>query len=169
MKEKITPCLWYNSQAREAAKLYCDVFESAKITAQSPVVAAIEVRTKSHTVGWRANVQAESSISFFYICETEDELNRIWDAFIKEGVVLMPLNKYPWSEKYGWVSDKFGVSWQFSLGKFSDVGQKITPCLMFVGKQYGRAEEAIAHYSSVFKDVNIEGVRRYGKGEAPDA
>ena len=39
---------------------------------------------------------------------------------------------------------------------------------MFVGKQYGRAEEAIAHYSSIFKDVNIEGVRRYGKDEAPD-
>ena len=80
----------------------------------------------------------------------------------------MPLDKYPWSEKYGWINDKFGISWQIALGKLSDVGQKITPCLMFTGKQYGRADEAIAHYSSIFKNVIVDGILRYGANELPD-
>ena len=169
MKENITPCLWYNNQAREAANLYCAAFENAKITAQSPMVTAIDVNGQSLTLlDGGPMYKPNPSISFYYICEKADELDRAWNTLSKEGMVLMPLDKYPWSEKYGWINDKFGVSWQISLGKLSDVGQKFTPCLMFVGKQYGRADEAITHYSSIFKNVNVEGILRYGKGESPD-
>jgi predicted 3-demethylubiquinone-9 3-methyltransferase (glyoxalase superfamily) len=70
----------------------------------------------------------------------------------------MALDKYPWSEKYGFISDKFGVAWQISLGEIEDVGQKITPCLMFTGKQLGRAEEALSFYSSIFKVSKTDGV-----------
>jgi predicted 3-demethylubiquinone-9 3-methyltransferase (glyoxalase superfamily) len=169
MKENITPCLWYNNQAREAANLYCAAFENAKITAQSPMVTAIDVNGQSLTLlDGGPMYKPNPSISFYYICEKADELDRAWNTLSKEGMVLMPLDKYPWSEKYGWINDKFGVSWQISLGKLSDVGQKLTPCLMFVGKQYGRADEAITHYSSIFKNVNVEGILRYGKGESPD-
>ena len=169
MKENITPCLWYNGRAQEAAALYCSVFTDAKITAQSPIVSAINVSGHSITLlDGGPMYKPNPSISFFYICEKEDELNKIWNAFSKEGTVLMALDKYPWSEKYGWINDKFGISWQIALGKLSDVGQKITPCLMFTGKQYGRAEEAIAHYSSIFKNVKIDGILRYGANELPD-
>ena len=169
MKENITPCLWYNGQAQEAAALYCSVFTDAKITAQSPIVTAINVSGHSITLlDGGPMYKPNPSISFFYICEKEDELNKIWDAFIKEGTVLMPLDKYPWSEKYGWINDKFGISWQIALGNISDVGQKITPCLMYTGKQYGRADEAIAHYSSIFKNVKVDGILRYGANELPD-
>ena len=169
MKENITPCLWYNGQAQEAAALYCSVFTDAKITAQSPIVTAINVSGHSITLlDGGPMYKPNPSISFFYICEKEDELNKIWNAFSKEGTALMPLDKYPWSEKYGWINDKFGISWQISLGKISDVGQKITPCLMFTGKQYGRADEAIAHYSSIFKNVKVEGILRYCANELPD-
>jgi predicted 3-demethylubiquinone-9 3-methyltransferase (glyoxalase superfamily) len=51
--------------------------------------------------------------SFYYICEKIEELDRIWNAFSKEGIVMMSLDKYPWGEKYGWISDKFGISWQW--------------------------------------------------------
>ena len=169
MKENITPCLWYNGQAQEAAALYCSVFTDAKITAQSPIVTGINVSGHSITLlDGGPMYKPNPSISFFYICEKEDELNKIWSAFSKEGTVLMPLDKYPWSEKYGWINDKFGISWQISLGKISDVGQKITPCFMFTGKQYGRADEAIAHYSSIFKNVKVDGILRYGANELPD-
>jgi len=169
MKENITPCLWYNGQAQEAAALYCSVFNDAKITAQSPIVTAINVSGHSITLlDGGPMYKPNPSISFFYICEKEDELNKIWNAFSKEGTILMPLDKYPWSEKYGWINDKFGISWQISLGKISDVGQKITPCFMFTGKQYGRADEAIAHYSSIFKNVKVDGIFRYGANELPD-
>ena len=169
MKENITPCLWYNGQAQEAAALYCSVFANAKITAQSPIVTSIDVSGQSFTLlDGGPKYKPNASISFYYICEKEEELNNIWNTFSKEGTVLMPLDKYPWGEKYGWINDKFGISWQIALGKISDVGQKITPCLMFTGKQYGRADEAIAHYSSIFKNVKVDGILRYGANELPD-
>ena len=164
MKEKITPCLWFDNQAKEAAALYCSAFDNAKITAQSPIVTAIEVSGQSITLlDGGPKYKPNASISFFYICEKVEELNQIWKAISKEGKVLMPLDRYPWSEKYGWVNDKFGISWQIALGKLSDVGQKITPCLMFTGKQYGRAEEALNHYTSIFYNSIVDGILRYGK------
>lgn len=169
MKQSITPCLWYNGQAQEAARLYCSVFANAKITAQSPIVTAIDVSGQSFTLlDGGPMYQPNPSISFYYICETEEELNRIWNAFSKEGMTLMPLDKYPWAEKYGWLADKYGVSWQLALGKISDVGQKITPCFLFTGKQYGRVDEAIAHYAAVFKNTTIDGILRYGANEKPE-
>ena len=169
MKEKITPCLWFNGQAKEAATLYCSVFANAKITAQSPIVTAIDVSGQSFTLlDGGPMYKPNASISFYYICEKEDELNNIWNAFSKEGTVMMPLDKYPWGEKYGWINDKYGISWQLALGKISDVGQKITPCLLFTGKQYGLADEAIAHYSSIFKNPKVDGILRYGANELPD-
>jgi predicted 3-demethylubiquinone-9 3-methyltransferase (glyoxalase superfamily) len=169
MKEKITPCLWFNNQAKDAAALYCSVFDQAKIISQSPIVTAIEVAGQNFTLlDGGPHYQPNPSISFYYICENEEELNRIWTAFTKEGSVLMPLDKYPWGEKYGWVSDQFGISWQLTLGKISEVGQKITPCFLFTGKQYGRTEEALTYYASVFKDPVVDGILRYGAAELPD-
>jgi predicted 3-demethylubiquinone-9 3-methyltransferase (glyoxalase superfamily) len=169
MKEKITPCLWFNNQAKDAAALYCSVFEDAKITAQSPIVTGITVAGQNVTLlDGGPMYQPNPSISFYYTCEKEEEFDRIWDAFSKEGNMMMPANKYPWAEKYGWITDKFGVSWQLAVGSMGDVGQKITPCMLFTGEQYGRAEEAIAHYASVFKNTNIDGILRYDANELPD-
>lgn len=169
MKEKITPCFWYNNQAKEAAALYCSVFAQAKITAQSPIVTGIDVSGQSITLlDGGPKYKPNPSISFFYVCEKEEEFDRIWNAFTKEGTVMMPAGKYPWSEKYGWVTDKFGISWQVSVGKLSDVGQKVTPCMLFTGKQHGRADEAIAHYSSIFKNAKLDGILRYGPNEQPE-
>lgn len=169
MKQKITPCLWYNAQAKEAATLYCSVFANSKITSQSPIVTGIDVAGQSITlIDGGPMYKPNPSISFYYICETNDELDRTWKAFTKEGEIMMGLNKYPWSEKYGWVTDKFGVSWQLALGKISDVGQRITPCMMFTGKQYGRVDEAMKFYSSIFKDAKVDGIMRWGKGQEPE-
>jgi predicted 3-demethylubiquinone-9 3-methyltransferase (glyoxalase superfamily) len=169
MKKKITPCLWFNNQANEAATLYCSVFENAKIVAQSPFVVEINISGQNIILlDGGPKYKPNASISFYYICETAEELDRAWNAFTKDGNVLMPLDKYPWGEKYGWISDKYGISWQLALGNISDVGQKITPCMLFTGKQYGRAEEAITFYSSIFKNTTIDGILRYGANELPD-
>ncbi|MEI9921991.1 MAG: VOC family protein [Bacteroidota bacterium] len=169
MKEKITPCIWYNNQAKEAAMLYCSVFSNAKVTSQSPIVTGIDVAGQSITLlDGGPMFKPNASISFYYVCETADEIDRIWNAFTKEGKIMMPLDKYPWSEKYGWVADKFGVSWQFGLGKLSDVGQKITPAMMFTGKQYGRVDEAIELYSTIFKNSKVDGIMRWGAGMQPE-
>ncbi|MCL6445169.1 MAG: VOC family protein [Alicyclobacillus sp.] len=56
------------------------------------------------------------AMSLFVTCETEEEIDRIYGALAAEGSVYMPLGPYPFSQKFGWVADKFGVSWQLSLG-----------------------------------------------------
>lgn len=169
MKKQITPCLWFNNQAKEAADLYCSAFENSKITTQSSIVTEIEVSGhKFILLDGGPIYQPNPSISIYYVCESEQELVKIWDTFTKEGKVMMALDKYPWSAKYGWVADKFGISWQLGLGKVSEVAQKITPALMFTGKQYGRVDEAIEHYSSIFSNVVVNGILRYGATELPD-
>jgi predicted 3-demethylubiquinone-9 3-methyltransferase (glyoxalase superfamily) len=169
MKELITPCLWFDNQAKEAASLYCKLFTGARIVTQSPIVTEIEVAGQHFTLlDGGPMYRPNPSISFYYVCESEEELNNIWDGFSRDGFVQMPLDKYPWSEKYGWISDRFGISWQLSLGKITTQGQKITPYLLFVGNQYGRAEEAIQHYTSIFKNSGTEDMLRYAKNEQPD-
>jgi predicted 3-demethylubiquinone-9 3-methyltransferase (glyoxalase superfamily) len=169
MKEKITPCLWFNNQAKEAGTFYSSHLANAKIVAQTPIVTEIEVAGQHLTLlDGGPMYQPNASISLFYVCDKEEEIDRIWKAFTKEGSVLMPLDKYEWGEKYGWVNDKYGISWQFWLGKIEDVGQRITPSLLFTGAQYGRAEEAINHYSAIFKNPKPDGILRYGKNELPE-
>jgi predicted 3-demethylubiquinone-9 3-methyltransferase (glyoxalase superfamily) len=169
MKESITPCLWFNNQAHEAGEFYSSAFENAKVVMQSPIVTEIEVYGQHITLlDGGPMYRPNPSISFFYVCTSQDEINHIWAAFAKEGEILMPLDTYDWSEKYGWINDKYGISWQFALGKIEEVGQKITPCLMFTRDQYGRAEEAIHHYSSIFKNSGSDGILHYGNNEAPD-
>ncbi|MEO6869356.1 MAG: VOC family protein [Ginsengibacter sp.] len=169
MKEKITPCLWFDGQARDAANLYCAVFAEAKITLQTPIVTEINVSGQSITLlDGGPMYKPTPSISFYYLCEDEQELNKIWNAFSAAGEVIMPVDKYPWSERYGWVTDKFGISWQLSVGTLNDAGQKITPCFMFSGEQCGRAEEAITFYSSVFNNPTIDRILRYQANESPN-
>jgi predicted 3-demethylubiquinone-9 3-methyltransferase (glyoxalase superfamily) len=169
MKEKITPCLWFNGQAKEAAALYCSLLANARITEQSPFVIDIDVSGQSITLlDGGPKYSPNPSISFYYICEKSEDVDRIWKGFSKGGQVMMPLDKYPWGEKYGWITDKYGISWQLALGQLSDVGQRITPCLMFTGKQYGCAEDAITFYTSVFEGSKVEGILRYGMNESPD-
>ncbi|MBI3134658.1 MAG: VOC family protein [Bacteroidetes bacterium] len=169
MNEQITPCLWFDGKAKEAAAFYCAHLSNAKISAQSPIVSEIEISGyKLICLDGGPNYQPNASISFFYTCETATELDQIWAAFEKGGHVLMPLDKYPWSEKYGWVNDQYGISWQFSLGKAGETGPKIVPCMLFTGSQYGRADEAIAHYTSIFKNAGVNGILRYKSNELPD-
>ena len=93
--------------------------------------------------------QINPSISFFVNCDTSEEIDRLWLKLSDSGEVLMELNKYPFSEKYGWVKDKFGVSWQLIL---MDNKQKVTPCLLFTGEHFKKAEEAINFYISIFRN-----------------
>ncbi len=57
------------------------------------------------------------AISIFVICESEEEITTLYKGLADGGAVLMPLNTYPFSEKFGWVQDKYGISWQLNLVK----------------------------------------------------
>lgn len=169
VSEKITPCLWFDNQAMEAAKLYCTAFEKAKVVSESPIVTEIEVSGQHITLlNGGPMYQPNPSISLFYTCQTEAELDRVWKTLSKEGSVLMALGKYDWSEKFGWVNDRFGISWQVSLERDKANAQKITPFFLFTREQYGHAEEAIQHYTSIFRHSKIGNILRYGPNETPD-
>lgn len=168
MKNNIYPCLWFNGDAKAAAEYYCEVFNNSKITSDTPVVVNFEVEgQKIMCLNGGDNFRPNPSISFFIVCETIEETDFIWNRLINGGKALMPLDKYDWSEKYGWLEDKFGISWQISLGKLSDVGQKITALMMFTGENSGKTEEAVKYYTSLFPNSSIKGLARYEPGE-PD-
>ena len=107
------------------------------------------------------------SISFYVVCETKEEVERAWAPLIEGGQAIMPLDRYDRSEKYGWVQDRYGISWQLTFGRIPDVGRKFSPLLMFTGEKAGKAEEAIRFYTSLFKPSSIVGIIKYEKGE-PD-
>jgi predicted 3-demethylubiquinone-9 3-methyltransferase (glyoxalase superfamily) len=117
------------------------------------------------------------SVSFHIKCSTKEEVDAIWERLSPGGAVLMPLDTYPFSARYGWLEDRYGLSWQVIHAGGSPVGQKITPVLMFVGNVCGQAEEAIRFYVSLFEgapngaktgETKAEVLARYGKGEEPD-
>jgi predicted 3-demethylubiquinone-9 3-methyltransferase (glyoxalase superfamily) len=98
-----------------------------------------------------------------------ENLDKLWEKLSQGGAALMPLDKYPFSERYGWLQDKYGLSWQLILS--NPEGEErpfIVPSLMFVGKVCGKAEESTNFYMSVFKNSRRGTVARYPKGMEPD-
>jgi predicted 3-demethylubiquinone-9 3-methyltransferase (glyoxalase superfamily) len=107
------------------------------------------------------------SISFLVACEIKDEVDTLWEKLSLDGEILMELGEYPFSEKYGWIQDKFGVSWQI-MYTTRKIRQFITPTLMFVGDNWGKAENAINFYTSIFRNSKIGDIVRYDIDEEPD-
>ena len=166
MKNPIYPSLWFDGNAKAAADFYCSIFKNSKITVETPMVVNFELHGKKF-MGLNGGPQFNfnPSISFFVVCETEDEIDSAWAKLIEGGMAMMPLDKYPWSEKYGWVKDKFGLSWQLMTGSSETMEQKIIPAFMFTGSQAGKAEHAINFYASIFNDSKIKEINRYVAGE----
>lgn len=166
MKNQIFPCLWFDGQAKAAADLYCNVFGNSKITMDSQMVVNFELDgQKFMYLNGGPQFKINPSISFYVVLETAEEVNIAWNKLLEGGSVLMPIDTYPWSERYGWLQDQFGVNWQLSYGKLADVGQKFSPTMMFVGEQQGKAEEAIHLYTSLFDNAKIDGILRYTADE----
>lgn len=163
MNNNIFPCLWYDEDAKESAEFYCKIFDG-KITADTPVVMNIELfGQKLMLLNGGPQFKKNASVSFMVICETENEVQNYWDQLSDGGLVLMPLDSYSWSKKYGWVQDKYGVTWQIFLGeKASD--QKIIPTLMFIHQNNGKAIEAMELYTKTFPNSRIGNILRYGDG-----
>jgi predicted 3-demethylubiquinone-9 3-methyltransferase (glyoxalase superfamily) len=178
--QKLIPCLWFDDQAEEAAKFYTSTFNKSKIgkmARYSEAGAEVSGRKQGSVMTVEFDLEGykftglnggplfkfSPAISFFVGCESEKELDELWKSLVRGGSVLMELNKYPFAEKYGWCEDKYGVSWQLILNKTK---QKITPSLLFVGEQAGRAEEAMKLYTSIFKNSKIENIVRDEKTNA---
>lgn len=166
MTTSIYPCLWFDNDAEAAAKLYCSLFTGSEMNICTPMVVTFEIKGKQFMgLNGGPRFKPNPSISFFTICESEEEISNAWSVLSEGGSILMPLDSYPWSKMYGWVQDRFGISWQLSLGTSEGEETDIFPALMFTNKQNGRAEQAIDFYTSLFKDSSVELIAKYEQGE----
>lgn len=178
--QKISPHLWFDKEAVQAAEFYTGLIENSKIkditTLQNTPSGTAETVTielagqEFMLLSAGPLFKFNPSISFIIACKTIEEVDSLWNKLADGGTELMPLDSYDFSEKYGWIEDKFGVSWQ--LIYVDDYGamdtQKITPTLLFTGDQCGKADEAISYYTSVFSNSKIGDIYRYGPDEEPD-
>jgi predicted 3-demethylubiquinone-9 3-methyltransferase (glyoxalase superfamily) len=167
MNNNIHPCLWFDGNAKVAAEFYCSVIKDSKITTDTPMVVIFELAGKK-IMGLNGGpmFKISPSISLFILCESIDETNALWNKLADGGKVMMPIDKYPWSERYGWVQDKFGMTWQVSVVYKQGDKQQITASMLFTGKQFGKAEEAIKLYTSLFKNSSINPLIHYPEGDA---
>lgn len=177
--QRITPCLWFNNNIEEAVNLYTSLFPDTsvgKIARYGKEGAAVsgqkegDIMTMMFTLSGQEFMGLNGgpyytftpAVSLFVNCESEAEIDALWAGLSKGGMALMELAKYPFSEKFGWLQDKFGLSWQLNLAPRK---QKIAPFVMFVKDKHGRASEAMEFLASVFNDGKIVKIDRWAAGE----
>ena len=176
--QKITPHLWFDKEAKEAAEFYTSIFKDSEIKSTITLhntpsgtvdVVTIKLLGQEFTlISAGPYFKFTPAVSFLVACNTKEEVDGLWKKLSEGGSALMELGEYPFSEKYGWTQDRYGLSWQVMFIGDREIKQKITPTLMFVGEQCGKAEEAVNFYASVFHNAKVGDILRYGKNEEPD-
>jgi predicted 3-demethylubiquinone-9 3-methyltransferase (glyoxalase superfamily) len=175
---KIIPYLWFDTQALEAAELYTSIFPNSKITHSTTLhntpsgdtqVVSFEILGRDfQAISAGPVFKLNPAVSFQVTCTAKEEVDRIWERLADGGQVLMELGSYPYSERYGWLQDRYGLSWQLIYDSGERAVQKLAPVLMFVGDVCGRAEEAINYWTTVFTGGKANTLQRYGKDEEPE-
>ena len=122
--------MFQKGNAEEAMKLYVSLFDDGEILdtlrwhkgepGKEGSIKLAKFRAAGQTVlvsdsPVKHGFEFTPSSSFFVDCDSDDQLERLFDLLGKEGSVLMPLDNYGFSRRFGWVNDRFGVSWQINL------------------------------------------------------
>ncbi len=191
--QKITPCLWFDTNCEEAVNFYISAFPNSKIhtikrypaidlEGPPPGMAGKILTAIFELDGYMFQAldggpyfKVNPSISFMVNFDPSRkpnaaaDLDVLWGKLAKGGNVLMPLQEYPFSKRYGWIEDRFGVSWQLILtNPEGEPRPPIIPSLLFTKEVSGRAEEALNFYVSVFKgDSRMGMVAHYPQGTEP--
>lgn len=177
---KIVPNIWCNGNAEEAAEFYASVLPgtSGGVLTRYPEEGLLHFQREMAGKPLTAQVRIgdyqlvlinagpefppNPSISFMLNFDpsrdpgTAAALDRVWAGLADGGEVLMELGEYPFSPHYGWVADRYGVTWQLILtDPAGDPRPFVMPALMFCGPVLNRAEAAIAKYTSLFDDSAV--------------
>jgi len=183
--QKITTHLWFDTEAKEAAAFYTSVFPNSKVTHESKIsgtpsgdcdVISFDIMGASfQAISAGPYFKFNPSISLMVNFDPSKEVNaaihidEIWSKLLVGGKVLMPLDAYPFSKRYGWIQDKYGLSWQLILtNPMGEERPRIVPSLLFTKAVCGKAEEASDMYLSLFKNTKRGTMVRYPAGREPD-
>ncbi len=183
--QKITPHLWFDKEAKEAAEFYTSAFENSKINSIKTIhdtpsgncdIVSFDLMGYSFmAISAGPYFKINPSISFMINFDpskdpnARQKIDALWEKLSEGGMALMPLDKYPFSERYGWIQDKYGVSWQLIFtNPDGEERPPILPSMLFVGDVAGKAEEATDFYMSIFKNSKRGTIARYGAGREPD-
>lgn len=189
--QKIVPNIWFNRNAREAVEFYMSAFSDGYIDDTVYYPASVEeglADFQADMAGKELSIDFElggvrltavnggdefkpnPAISFMVNFdptkheEAREDINRAWGRLTDGGRTMMPLDKYEFSEYYGWVEDRYGVSWQLILtDPEAEPRPFIVPALMFAGPQVGRADEARKYYADVFDGSHLGEVYRHAE------
>lgn len=192
--QTITPSLWFDRNAAEAVAFYTSVFPDGTTAATQHYpteglpdfqreLAGDVLTIDFELAGQRftaVNAGPEfpinPSISFMVNfdpsrdSQASDHLDALWQELSAGGRVLMPLDEYPFSPHYGWVQDRYGVSWQLILtDPEGDPRPEIIPSLLFCGPNTNLAREAVEYYTSVFAESRIATFVPYPEQTGPAA
>ncbi len=194
MQQKITPNLWFDG-IKEPVDFYVSIFPDAKThsTFYYPKTKEegladfqLDMAGKELTIDFELSglrftainggpiFKPNQSISFMVNFDpsrddkAREHLDELWEKLSDGGKVLMPLDEYPYSKRYGWVQDRYGISWQLILtNPDGEPRPFIIPALMFSGDVTNHAEEAMNFYVSIFKDAEVGTVARYDRQAGP--
>lgn len=193
---KITPHLWFDKEAQEAARFYTSLFASSRITnvttihdvpsptGDSDIVSFELMGQPFMAISAGPDFKFNPSVSFMVNFDPSRDKNAranidaLWNKLSQNGAVLMPIQEYPFSKRYGWLQDRYGLTWQLMLtNPEGEERPPIVPFLMFVGDVCGKAEQALNFYLTVFKGAPVKSaqaesrmgtMRRYGAGQEPE-
>jgi predicted 3-demethylubiquinone-9 3-methyltransferase (glyoxalase superfamily) len=176
--QKIIPHLWFDKEAVEAAKWYVSLFENSRIlnigtipdtpSGDCEIVDFELANLRFNAISAGPYFTFNPSVSLMVACHTREEVDRLHENLSDGGTELMPLGEYPFSNRYAWVQDRYGLSWQLMFVENMEEHQRISPSLLFTEGVCGKAEEAADYYVSFFEDAKKGFFNHYADGEAND-
>lgn len=130
--QKITTFLMFEGKAEEAMNFYTSLFNQSEIVSisrydengpgkEGTVIHATFTLNGQEFMCIDSYVKHDftftPAMSLYVTCDTEEEIETVFNKLAQDGKVLMPLGSYPFSKKFGWLNDKYGVSWQLTLAE----------------------------------------------------
>lgn len=187
--QKITPNIWFQGNAEEAINFCLDVFSDGEIVSKdyypnsaeegladfqadfAGKVLSIEYRLGDlnfTAINAGEEFRPNPSISFMVNFDpsrddnAREHLDEVWNKLIDGGEARMALDKYDFSEHYGWVEDRYGVNWQLILtDPAGEPRPFMMPAMMFAGPALGKANAARHYYAEIFENSRLASEARY--------
>jgi predicted 3-demethylubiquinone-9 3-methyltransferase (glyoxalase superfamily) len=104
MKNKVTPFLWFDKEAEQAAQFYCSIFKHSKVLDSNPMSATFELEGQRFiALNGGPHYTFNEAVSFFVTCKDQREVNYYWQKLTANGGE---------EGRCGWLKDKYGLSWQ---------------------------------------------------------